>query len=57
VNGERGAHMNMNSKMTVTFQLTRTGFFFALQFTGGLLTQVSIIFVFHGVLPFLLPAI
>jgi len=34
--------MNMNSKMTVTFPLNRTGSF-ALQFSTGLLTQVSII--------------
>jgi len=56
VNGEIGAHRNMNSKMTVTFPVNRTGFF-ALQFSIGLLTQVSIIFVFLGVLPFSLPAI
>jgi len=56
VNGERDAYMNMNSEITVTFPLNRTGSF-ALHFLIGLLTQVSIILVFHEVLPFLLPVI
>jgi hypothetical protein len=50
------AHKNMNSKMTVTFSHNRTGSF-ALHFFIGLFTQVSIIIVFLGVLPFSLPVI
>ena len=56
VNGERDAYMNMNSKIIVTFPLNRTGSF-ALHFFIGLLTQVSIILVFLGVLLFSLPVI